>query len=815
MPRGRKKIDLQPTQKLPKVVNISFVKELVNSPHILNLQEKMQPAQPEDLWQPTPLQALLSEPLKELKPAKKDSQIELPKVILPSFSLNSSFQHRVSTINIPKKNKKTKHFVWPKFSLPKFSFPEWRLKLPKINLPSLKLPEFSQFTKLEPVSYSHLIPAWHKALAGFAALAIIFILPFKAYSAYYNLKNTQNDLIFTGTEAFSHLTLGKDALQNGDLTAATNELQQSLSIFTKAQNELNSINPVWRSLLSVMPVVGEKVKNGERLMLAGSNLTLAGLPLVYLFNNQDAEISLEKIKTTLNEIIPRIEQTNQYLMAIDPNFIPEDKRDNFQKVRQTIFLLSADLKKMDSLIKNLDGILGANETKTYLIIFQNNNELRPTGGFMGSFAELKIKDGKIVKLDIPGEGSYKLAGNLKVAVLPPAPIQFLKRKWEFQDSNWFADFPTSAKKISWFYEKSGGPTVDGVIALDTQVLTDLLTLGGSFELPQYQASLTAENAISKIQQEVEIDYDKVKNQPKQIISDLAPLLLNKFLTDKTLLLPLLTSLNKNLTQRHIQFYLTDKTLEQNIIAQGWGGEVKNNQEGDFLMVVNSNVGADKTDGVITQTVDQKTRILEDGSIINTVTVNRTHKGATLDSYTDLQNKDYIRFFVPLGSELLSAQGFEWPNESLFKVPEKWYKIDEDLEKISKTQIIDSASGTVITKESSKTVFGNWILTKPGETSSVTITYRLPFQLTPPQKAEWQDWLQKIFKEKQDLLSYSLLIQKQAGTIANSFTQQTIWPESWQLLWTNPDNVSWENNISTYKTDLQEDRFLGLIFENHN
>lgn len=815
MPRGRKKIDLQPTTKLPKVVNISFVNESISSPHVLNLQEKMQPAKPENTWQPTPLQALLSEPLKELQPAKKVVQIELPRVSLPSFSLNSAFQNRISTIKIPKQKAKTRNFAWPKFKLPKISTPHWHFNLPKIKFPTLNLPRFSQFTNPEPISYSSFIPAWHKALAGFAALAIIFILPFKAYSAYYSLKNTQNDLIFTGTEAFGHLSSGKDALQKGDLTSATNELQQSLNIFTKAQNELNSINPVWRSLLSIVPVVGEKVKNGERLMLAGSNLTLAGLPLVYLFNNQDAEISLPKIKSTLNEIIPRIEQTNQYLMAIDPNFIPEDKRENFQKVRQTIFLLSTDLKKMDALIQNLDSILGANETKTYLIVFQNNNEIRATGGFLGSYAELKIKDGKIVKLDIPGEGSYKLAGNLKVAVLPPPPVQFLKRKWEFQDSNWFADFPTSAKKMAWFYEKSGGPTVDGVIALDTQVLIDLLNIGGSFELPQYQKTLTAANAISEIQQEVEFDYDKTKNQPKQIISDLAPLLLNKLLTDKSLLLPVLTSFNRNLTQRHIQFYLSDPILEQNIISQGWGGEIKNNQEGDFLMVVNSNVGADKNDGVITQTINHKTKINDDGSLINTVTVVRTHNGATAGPYTNLQNKDYIRFYVPLGSELLDTQGFEWPDESLFQVPEKWYKIDTDLEKIEKTQIIDSNNGTIITKESNKTVFGNWILTNPGQTSTVSITYRLPYQLTPPQKTDWQDWLQKIFKEKQDLLSYSLLIQKQAGTIADNFIHQTIWPESWKLLWTNPDNLTWENNISTYKTDLQEDSFLGLIFENHN
>ncbi len=808
MPRGRKKINLGPSAKPPKVVLVSFYKEATASFHVLNLPEKLNPPLPVNGWQPSALDSLLSQPLKQIIPAKNKPALILPKIQLPSFHLNFTPKKLLVFLSEKQKNK-THRWKIPQISLPQWNVFKTKKRQNQKQAVGLKI-------KYAPVpSTSFFVPAWHRALASFVVVAIILILPFKVFSAYYTLKGTQTNLISSGTEAFTHLNLGKDYLEKGNLVGATDELQQSLNIFTKAQNELNNINPIWRSLLSATPVIGEKIKNGERLILAGSNLTLAGLPLVYLFNNQDSEISLLKIKSTLEEIIPRIQDTNRYLMAIDPNFIPQDKRDDFQKVRQTIFLLSSDLQKIQSLVKNLDNLLGADESKTYLIVFQNNNEMRPTGGFIGSYAELKIDNGKITKFDIPGEGSYKLQGSLKIAVLSPAPLQILKSKWEFQDANWFADFPTSAKKIDWFYEKSGGPTIDGVIALDTSVLTDLLPLAGPLDLPQYNKTLTSENAVSEIQKQVEVDYDKTQNQPKQILSDLAPLLLNKLTTNKTDLLPLLTILNRNLNEKHIQIFLKDPSLEKDILSQGWGGEMKDNPKGDFLMVVNSNVGADKTDEVITQTINHDTKIENDGSIIDTVTVKRTHNGPDSNPYTNRQNVDYIRFYVPFGSQLLEAKSFGWPEEKHFKIPEKWYKIDDDLNKIQQNQTIDERNGTIITQEFDKTVFGNWILTKPGQQSEITLTYRLPLRLVPPPISNWQAWLQKMFKEKQNLLSYSLLVQKQPGTTADQFSQHTIWPEFWKPLWTDPDNLAWQDNELSYQTDLKEDRFLGLIFENQN
>jgi len=332
-------------------------------------------------------------------------------------------------------------------------------------------------------------------------------------------------------------------------------------------------------------------------------------------------------------------------------------------------------------------------------------------------------------------------------------------------------------------------------------------------LPQFQKTLEAENVITELQKQIEFDYDKTQNQPKQIISELAPLLINKLFSDKTQLLPLLTTVNRNLNQKHLQIYLTDKNLEKEIIAQGWGGEIKDDRQGDYLLVVNSNVGGDKTDSVIQQIISHQTKIENDGSIVDQVQIKRIHQGPNENPYTDRQNVDYIRFYVPKGSQLLTAEGFSWPEEKHFRVPEKWYKIDEDLSQIEKKQSIDSRNGTIITEEFDKTVFGNWVLTKPGQETNISISYRLPFSLTPANPSKLQGWLKKIFQNKQDFLSYSLLAQKQAGTLADKFFHTTIWPENWKPLWADPESLTWQDNQSTFKTALAEDKFIGLVFEN--
>ena len=608
MPR-RKKQDDSLTGKTNfqyKFIPVFFSQEERQSPHILNLPEKLTPPPP-PTWQPTDLDRILSNPLGELnKIGQKQEFKKIPVKLKLNFELPKESIFSVANWHLPK------------FSLPHLPQISWP-RLPQLNASWLKKQEKKIERKAPQIKIayqvrttSYIFPNWQRAIVSFTVMAAVLVLPIKAFSAYYQLRDSQDVIIASGTTAFEHLNLGQTAMKKGDFGQAIQELQTSLNSFAEAQNKLNTIHPIWRSLLYLTPKIGDKIKNGEELMLAGTNLTMGSLPVLYLLTEKNQEgITLAKIKETLNEVAPRFAKTNESLMQVNPDYLPETNRASFLKIREAIFTLNDDLQKINSLSNSLLAAAGLNEEKTYLIIFQNNNELRPTGGFIGSFAEIKIKNGQISKINIPGEGSYALQGTLMANLIPPAPIQLLQPRWEFRDANWFPDFPTSAKKLMWFYEKGGGPTVDGLIAIDTQPLIDLMKIIGTIDLPSHNLSVNSDNFIDVIQQKVEKDYDKTKNQPKEVLSDLAPIILDKTLNNKSNLLPLLSLINKNLTQKHIQFYFNDPQLQKEIISQGWGGEMKSNPEGDFLSVINTNIGGDKSDRVIDQTIRHQAKISDE------------------------------------------------------------------------------------------------------------------------------------------------------------------------------------------------------------
>lgn len=785
-----------------KFIPVFFDQEEKHSPHVLNLLEKLTPPV-KPSWQPTDLDRILSNPLGELEKIGQEKIVRAnPVEIKHNFKL-------------PKEPLwKKLHWEKPNWKFPSFNWSKIKFQLPQRKTVSIK-PK-SPIIKIKqpaPAYVSYHLPHWQKAIAGFAAMAILFVLPVKAFSAYYQLRDSQQNIVDSGTVAFEHLTKGQEALQKGDFASASQELQFSLNSFAEAQNKLKDIHPIWRSLLYLTPKVGDKIKNGEQLMIAGSNLTMGSLPILYLLTEQNqSSLSLSKIKQTLDEIAPRFAKTNESLMQVNPGYLPENNRASFIKIRETISLLSDDLQKITSLSKSLMTAAGENEEKTYLLIFQNNHEIRATGGFIGSYAELKIKNGQITKIDLPGEGSYNLQGNLTANLIPPAPLQLLQPRWEFRDANWFADFPTSAKKLMWFYEKSGGPTVDGVIALDTNPLIDLLKITGPISLANHNLIINSENFIDAVQQKVEIDYDKTKNQPKEILADLAPILIEKIFNEKNNFLPLLSLINKNLSEKHIQFFFTDSALQKDIIAQGWGGELKNNPNGDFLAVVNTNIGGEKSDRVIEQTIQHQAKIAADGTVTDTVTITRHNPGST-SIFSNAKNNSYIRFYVPQGSQLISASGFVWPEETNYQAPEKWFRIDEDLQKINNTQIIDEKTGTIITKETGKTVFANWMIVPPQETAIATITYQLPFKIKTPENKQILTQLAQFFQKNENYSSYSLLVQKQAGSHSDILENTITWPENWQTLWTNPTSAAITNNSFNSSSNLSGDEFIGIVFEN--
>jgi hypothetical protein len=238
------------------------------------------------------------------------------------------------------------------------------------------------------------------------------------------------------------------------------------------------------------------------------------------------------------------------------------------------------------------------------------------------------------------------------------------------------------------------------------------------------------------------------------------------------------------------------------MSYGWTGEIKNTNH-DYLAVVNTNINGGKTDGAIEQTINHEARIDETGRIIDTLTITRYHTGGGDLLLSDIQNINYLRIYVPGGSRLISAEGFTQPEANLFKSPEASFATDTLLAETELDQTMDSASQTKIYQELNKTVFANWTMTAPGDTTVIKITYELPYRL------EFNDTsvVKKMLGLTNQNKLYSLFYQKQSGSQNTTLTSTLVLPDKLNIIATTNNE-----NTNTQTFNFERDHLLGYIIE---
>jgi hypothetical protein len=435
-------------------------------------------------------------------------------------------------------------------------------------------------------------------------------------------------------------------------------------------------------------------------------------------------------------------------------------------------------------------------------LFQNNSEMRATGGFIGSYGLLSIANGHVNKFFI--DGIFNPDGQLKDKIVPPAPIQKISAVWSMHDSNWFADFPMSAQKAILFYEKTGGPTADGVITLTPTIIQKLLEITGPIEMPEYDVTLDANNFVEATQFEVEVDYDKEENKPKKILSDLAPILFEKLFNASDLknIAKVIGVLSDGLSEKQILLYSQNSQLQRIIAQQKWSGEILPADK-DYLSVINTNINGFKTDAVVKENISHKADLQSDSSIIDTVTITRKHTGGNFEyEWFNKVNANYMRVYVPQGSKLLEVSGqTRETNNPPLDYDGLGFKRDADVQAEEKNMTIDPESGTRVYNEKDKTVFANWVYVSPQEEVTITYKYLLPFSLF------------KVLVEKERQLdSYSLVVQKQSGSLGSSFVSHISYPADYEIKWNLPENIKKETGELKNEVTLETDYFEGVLFE---
>lgn len=649
-----------------------------------------------------------------------------------------------------------------------------------------------------------------KTLAIFVTISALLVAPIKGIIFLKKVEVSKGKILGISTNGISFAKQGAEAFSNFELNGAQENFDKASDYFVSAQQELKKYNSLLLDIYKFIPSGGE-LRTGESVLKIGENLSEVASFLAVGFNalasnNNDLEqlnltYKLDALAKQIELALPLTEEANDLLRDLDQRKIPSEYRGQIDLIKENLPFLIQSLDTFLSLSDSLSEILGASEKRRYLLIFQNNTEARPTGGFMGSYALADIYQGNIKNLEVPGGGFYDLKDSFSVRVQPPKPFRIFSPIWRIWEANWFPSWPESAKKIIWFYERSNGPSVDGVLTFTPNVLIELLKITGPIELPEYDKVIDADNFLFEIQKAVEIEYDQEENKPKKIISDLTPIILDKLLNcHNENSIDILTAVLRGIQEKNIMFYFNDSDLQQQVKELGAAGEIKDSEK-DFLMVVNTNIAGGKSDKVIQQNIKHQAEIKPDGSIVNTVSIVREHQGEIGELFFGQNNADYVRLYAPKGSRLLSVDGAKPPANSDYKSLSEDVSPDLDLERIEQSPQIHISSGTRITQEFSKTCFANWTQTKPGRSSVITFKYLLPFKIEP------EGLLAKS-------ANYSVLFQKQSGTFNQSkIESKIILPSTWQVVWKHGSSevISKIGQVS-FNSVLRTDQYYGIAIE---
>jgi len=371
-------------------------------------------------------------------------------------------------------------------------------------------------------------------------------------------------------------------------------------------------------------------------------------------------------------------------------------------------------------------LAGMDESRTYLLLVQNNHELRATGGFITAVGMLHIDKGDIAELNF--SDSYEIANNDVDHPWAPEPMQrYLGVELMFlRDVNWSPDFPTTAQLARTIYGLDEGVYVDGVISVDLNAVQTLMGGLGRIRLEGIDQPIGKDNIIEQMKlfwQEGSVEED---SQAKEAVGlgdwwqqrkDFMPLLgeaaITRIKNGNVDYVQLANAVQEALEKRSIQIWLNDPTAAEHLSKLGWDGGIRAGLDNDYLA---SNFGYNKVDSVIERQIHYNVSWPAGPTESATVETQITYKhggkvpeahicditpryGSTYDDMAARCYFNYVRLYVPQGSKLIDVSGANF-------------------------ETISSQGG-----EGNTQVFAAYFTMHPGTEHVVTFQYELPSSIT--------------------------------------------------------------------------------------
>lgn len=572
------------------------------------------------------------------------------------------------------------------------------------------------------------------------------------------------------------MKVGKElaaAVKKQDLEGAKMKLTETRTSLTALQDEYKKILP-----LRFIPFLGAYVSDGDHAIKAGfagldagesavvalePNADLLGLKGKGKFVTGTADDRIQTAVKTMNAIAPSINKmatsidtVRKEIDYIDPGRYPDhigktSVRPQLVAAKDVIENAANLFVNAQPLLVNLPKLLGYPTEKRYLVIFQNDKELRPTGGFMTAFAQFRFVSGKAILEK--SDDIYALDNALtKKYPAPPEILAYLPgvHNLNIRDSNLSPDFKVSMQQFEDMYlNTTSHEHIDGIITMDTHVLVEALKILGPIGANgrTFSADIDPRCDCAKAIYELE-DYSSrpvnyVRDARKDEIGNLMRTMLQLALgvSPSKYWGSLFQMIISEIQGKHVLAYMHDPEAQKAMESFDMAGRIMTASESaatlkykesdgwDYLHINQANMGGAKSNMFVGEKITKDVQVSGDTATTKlTIDYKNPYHGSDcgLESGGLCLNatlRDWIRIYVPAGSKLVDSRGSQSPGNG-------------------------RAEGMTTSQSLGKTMFNGFITVNPLGTAQLTLTYTSPV--------------------KQVNGKYRLLVQRQPGSTDQDF-----------------------------------------------
>ena len=590
-------------------------------------------------------------------------------------------------------------------------------------------------------------------------------------------------------------SLAAQGWQNVALEQIADLGEQAYPHLAAVRRDVRPLYPLL-TLAQGLPRFGPYVGQIEPGLESGTDLLRAGVALVPVLEPIYTDKALPGGLTRLERLVQVIEQQAErvsvaqaaiergvpYLQRLNPEGVPTDLRDNLFKLKESSSLLLATAR----LLPDLPGLLGAGKPQTYLVLGQNNDELRATGGFISAMGVITMDAGRVAAFNLPD--SYSVDNFAAGYPPPPEPLEhyMLAGVWVPRDANWSPDFPTAALQAQALYTLSNGIAVDGVVAFDQAAIQALVAAMGQVAVAGYAEPLIGANVAFAMRSAWNPGEGQAANNQwyanrKNFMSDMGQAILGELLAMRSpeQVQAVLNSLIDSLRAGHLQVYFNDAAAQAQLASLGLDGSIHPGPA-DFLMLVDWNFGFNKVDPLIQRELDYQLDLSNPQQPVATLSVRYTHtlqepvtcrhEAAYGQTYEDLQRRcfwNYWRVYAPPGARLLAVQAPPLPGTYLLNQTDWDGRLD------------------VSTAEGGAQVFGGPLMLPAAGQAEIVLRYQLPAGL---------------LQAESGALVYRLRLQKQAGLLGLPVRVRVIPPQGYRAealgstWWQAAGAVQWQATL---------------------